>query len=246
MIKLMFWLWIFEYKWLHVYQLWVMIGTARFSATLPPLLHTAACVFFLLWMTSSALTFILKGSFTALTVISRGNPTRAVCSIQWGHRKKTFDVSFHLWHQVDIKCGLWLYRLGRERMWKNVSAFVKACRYLFQFPLIVTPHGWNYSFLSHSRKFPFSATCKATHLPSFPDSLWPVGAHTDMNTIAHRPPWHGFHRHSHCTPCSIRVRVRARECVLHLIPWDRPASRRSLCFQLLPSDQSLNHIQVIC
>lgn len=157
----------------------------RFSTTLPP--HTAACVFFFffLWMTSTALTFILKGSFTVLTVISWGNPTRVVCSIQQGHRKKTFDVSFHHWHQVDIKCGLWLYHLGSERMWKNFSAFVKACQYLFQFPLIVTPHGWNYSFLSHSRKFPFSATCKATHLPSFPDSLWAPShtVHTDMASI---------------------------------------------------------------
>ena len=80
----------------------------------------------------------------------------------------------------------WLHCKGSEQIWKTrtwcLFCFCKQNTCFFQFPPIVTPHEWTYSFFSHSRIFLFAV-------------------HNSPN--AHRPPWHGFHHHSCCTPWSI-------------------------------------------
>lgn len=85
------------------------------------------------------------------------------------------------------------------------------------------------------------------HFPGSPDSLLSFVAHDNMNTDTHWsiltwPPSSVTARHAAfvcavCVWCAVCVRVRA---------WDCPASRQSLCFHLLPSNQSLNHVQAIC
>lgn len=116
-----------------------------------PLVHRAACLFF-----HCLDLFILKSSFTALTVFSRGNPKPHPSFFYFvvhntASRKRflfsPFNFDIRLTSNVDFIA------------WKKglLSSTVCDLETKKQFPLIVTPHEWTYSFLSHNGKFLLSA-----------------------------------------------------------------------------------------
>lgn len=181
----------FKYNGIHfegksVLLLWVMIGTDFFVCAFlffSPLVHTAACFFFLPpWMAYTALACLL----ICISCDFTRKPHQCFSSVRKGLRKRvllTLELGWcHMWSSTVSKC----FKLMLKTL------VFKGESYVLNLP--DTPQR---IFFSHAKSFLFF----------FPLCHEPLKhrlfcAHTTLNMNKHHPVWHGFHHQCHCMPCS--------------------------------------------